>query len=156
MLAAKMDLLMHKLEGLEPSNALDARMTCEHCRNTGHTSKDCPEAQGNEELYFVADNGYRPQGGFNQGWNNHSNLSMDRGGNNSQRSGFSFKGAITNQTRINERISKKLMANDKILEIIDGMMETFHVCPAKPAESQQVVGDPDSSAGSRSTAAERG
>jgi len=39
--------------------------------------------------------------------------------------GPSFKDIIANQTRINESISKKLLANNKILEAIDGKIEGF-------------------------------
>src|SRR6185369_16798391 len=53
-----------------------------------------------------------------------SNLSMDRRSNNFSRPS-PLKDAIVNQNRINESISKKLLANDKILEAIDSKMETF-------------------------------
>ena len=122
MLSAKMDLLLCKLDGPEQSNALDARMTWEHCGSTGHSGKDCPSSKADEELYFV-DTGFRPQGGYNQGWNNRPNLSIDK--ENNQRTGPSFKDIIANQTRINESISKKLLANNKILEAIDGKIEGF-------------------------------
>ena len=42
MLAAKIDLLMRKLEGSKPSKAIDARMIYEHFGKTGHTDKDSP------------------------------------------------------------------------------------------------------------------
>ena len=124
MLATKMDLLMRKLSGPEPSQALEVRMTCKHCGNTGHTSKDCPTAQ-DEECCFISDNSwFRPQEGFNQGWNNRPNLSMEKG-NNFARFGLSFKDIIANQNKINKNISKKFLAHDKILETIDGKLEAF-------------------------------
>jgi hypothetical protein len=50
MLAAKIDLLLKKFEGylqdkaqMQTIQALDARMTCEVCGNTGHSGNDCPE-----------------------------------------------------------------------------------------------------------------
>ena len=50
MLAAKIDLLLKKFEGylqdkaqMQTIQALDARMTCEVCGNTGHLGNDCPE-----------------------------------------------------------------------------------------------------------------
>ena len=46
MLAAKMDLLLKKLEGAPeavPVQALDSRITCEHCGNTGHTGTAAPK-----------------------------------------------------------------------------------------------------------------
>jgi hypothetical protein len=48
MLAAKIDLILKKFEGYSQDKvqtqtlqALDVRMTCEVCGNTGHTSNDC-------------------------------------------------------------------------------------------------------------------
>ena len=46
-------------------------------------------------------------------------------GNNFARFGLSFKDIIANQNKINENISKKFLANDKILETIDGKLEAF-------------------------------
>ena len=46
MLAAKMDLLIKKLES--PHHEVDqteSRMTCEKCGNTGHSGKSCPFTQ---------------------------------------------------------------------------------------------------------------
>ncbi|WVZ52265.1 hypothetical protein U9M48_003341 [Paspalum notatum var. saurae] len=76
MLAAKMDLLLKKLEGAPeavPVQALDSRMTCEHCGNTGHTGNSCPE-NGSEYVHFINNNSFsngpRPQ----LGWNSRPNL----------------------------------------------------------------------------------
>lgn len=66
MLAAKMDLLLKRLDIHDDPRlkrtvqAMDHRMTCEVCGNTGHSGNDCPETH--EEAAFV-NNGYRPQGG---------------------------------------------------------------------------------------------
>ena len=50
MLAVKIDILLKKFEGypqdkaqMQTLQALDARMTCEVCGNTGHSGNDCPE-----------------------------------------------------------------------------------------------------------------
>jgi hypothetical protein len=47
MLAAKMDLLMKKLESLhqEVNQIMESRITCEICGNTGHAGNDCPSTQ---------------------------------------------------------------------------------------------------------------
>ena len=66
MLAAKMDLLMKRLESLhqEANQIMDSRMTCETCGETGHTGNSCPPTQ--EEANFVGTNnsnnsGFLPQ-----------------------------------------------------------------------------------------------
>ena len=73
MLARKIDLLLEKFEDyfqdmaqMQTLQALDARMMCEVCGNTGHSGNDCPETQ-DEVMYLSNNNGFRPQGG--QGWN---------------------------------------------------------------------------------------
>ena len=44
MLAAKMDLLMKRLESpyQEANKVMDSRMTCEICGETGHMGNSCP------------------------------------------------------------------------------------------------------------------
>jgi hypothetical protein len=46
MLTAKIDLLMKKFEnpGLDHLKMVDARVTCEECRETGHMGVNCPTA----------------------------------------------------------------------------------------------------------------
>jgi len=75
MLAAKMDLLMKRLESphQEANQVMDSRMTCEVCGETGHMGNSCPVTQ--EEAHFVGVNnsnnsGFHPQ----QGWNSKPNL----------------------------------------------------------------------------------
>ena len=54
MLATNMDLLLKKLDDtLEAAKvqALDARMTCKHCGNTGHIGDKCPECTS-EDVNF--------------------------------------------------------------------------------------------------------
>jgi len=55
MLAAKMELLLKKLEDnpeTAPVQALDTRMTCEVCGNTGHSGNSCPETRP-EDANFI-------------------------------------------------------------------------------------------------------
>ena len=66
MLAAKMDLLMKRLESphQEANQDIDSRMTCETCGETSHTGNSCPITR--EEAHFVGANnsnnsGFRPQ-----------------------------------------------------------------------------------------------
>ena len=61
MLSAKMDLLMKKLEDRanekqEVMHIQDSRMTCEECRNIGHSGNSCPETQ--EDVNFVNNSNY--------------------------------------------------------------------------------------------------
>ena len=68
MLAAKIDLLMKRLEenNQEKVQSIDARMTCEVCGEVGHSGNDCPETR--EEVAYM-NNGFCQQGG-NGGWTN--------------------------------------------------------------------------------------
>ena len=76
MLAAKMDLLMKKLESLhmEANQVSESRMTCETCGETGHSGMSCPLTQ--EDANFVGTNNNNPNPGFRpqQGWNSRPNL----------------------------------------------------------------------------------
>ena len=68
MLAAKIDLLMKRLEenNQEKVQSIDARMTCEVCAEVGHSGNDCPETR--EDVAYM-NNGFRQQGG-NGDWSN--------------------------------------------------------------------------------------
>src|SRR6185436_14501888 len=68
-LAAKMDLLMEKLESShqEVNQTMEPQMTCENCGNTGRSGKSCPFTQGDENSIgnnTPNESGCRPQ----QGW----------------------------------------------------------------------------------------
>ena len=68
MLAAKMDLLMKKLESphQEVNQIMESQMTCEKCGNTGHSGKSFPFTQENENSFgnnTPNDSDYRPQQG---------------------------------------------------------------------------------------------
>ena len=81
MLAAKMDLLMKKLdEGnrqqmLVPVHAMNSYFTCEVCGDGGHSGNDCPDTR--EDTAYINNNntGFRPQG--DQGWVNHAHHSKE-------------------------------------------------------------------------------
>jgi hypothetical protein len=87
MLAAKMDLLMKKLEAssnMETSKIMDAHMTCEVCGNVGHSTNDCLETR--EEASFINNgnnNRFRNNNFNNQGWNSRPNFPFNNknGGN---------------------------------------------------------------------------
>ena len=85
MLAAKMDLLMKRLESphQEANQVMDSRMTCKICGETEHMGNSCPITQ--EEAHLVGSNNsnnssFRPQ----QGWNSKPNLPF------SQQQGMNF------------------------------------------------------------------
>jgi hypothetical protein len=71
MLTAKIDLLMKKLEnpGLDHLKMVDARVTCEDCRETCHMGINCLTIF--QDVNFVGNsiNGFCPSQGFNAGWN---------------------------------------------------------------------------------------
>ena len=73
-LAAKIDLLMEKLESPHQEvNQTVSWMTCENCGNTGHFGKSCPFTQEDENSIgnnTPNDSDYRPQ----QGWNSKLDL----------------------------------------------------------------------------------
>ena len=65
MLAAKMDLIMKKLEERnsekrEVMHVSDSLMTCEECGSFGHSGKNCPELQ-EDVNYLNNNNNYHPQ-----------------------------------------------------------------------------------------------
>jgi hypothetical protein len=73
-LAAKLDLLIKRMDDqeksreltLRPVHAMDSHFTCKICGNGGHLGNDCPKTR--EEVAFLNNNNrYRPQRG--QGWN---------------------------------------------------------------------------------------
>ena len=85
MLAAKLDLLLEKLdEGnwqqmLVPVHAMKSYSMCEVCGDGGHSGNDCLETR--EEVAYINNNnnGFRPQGGL--GWGQ-ARPPFQRGGNN--------------------------------------------------------------------------
>ena len=125
LLAAKIDILINRLEGraTDPATgtvqAIDSHMTCEDCGNVGHMGNNCPETQ--EDAAFI-NNGFRQQQG--NGWNNQNRPQ----GNSSFNSGFSssqpsLKDLVLGQAKINENLVKKLSFNDKMFENINTKLD---------------------------------
>ena len=126
-LSEKMDLILKHLSTASPDlaetlQAMDSCMTCESCRNTGHSGNNCPETH--EDVNYVNNNnGYRPQG---QGWNQQRPQYQGNNGNfNSSNNAMSpaLKDFALGQAKVNDSFSKKLAANDKIFESIDARLE---------------------------------
>jgi hypothetical protein len=123
MLAIKIDLLLKKLgeRAIDVNTGIvktmDSQMMCEVCDNVGHSENDCLETH--EEAQYI-NNGYRQLGG-NNGWNNQSRPPFQ--GNSNFNSNYnsnqpSLKDLVIGQSKINKNLTKKLMNNDKILEIL--------------------------------------
>jgi hypothetical protein len=114
MIAAKMDLLMKKLEAssnMETTKIMDAHMTCEVCGNVGHLGNDCLETR--EEASFINNgnnNGFHNNNFNNQGWNSRPNfpLKNQNGGNysNSFNNQPSIENLVFGQARINESLKR--------------------------------------------------
>ena len=114
MLATKMDLLLKKLDDAPKAKvqALDARMTCEHCGNTGHTGDSCPK-HTSEDVNFVNNLNSRPNIPFS-------------GQGNSSGNTLSFNKSPFDQKTINDSISKKFLSNDRVLKTLSLQMETLN------------------------------
>jgi hypothetical protein len=84
-LTAKIDLLMKKLEnpGLDHFKMVDALVTCEECKEIGHTSINCLTVPQDVNFVGNSNNGFCPNHGFNVGWNkpNFSFNNHKQGGN---------------------------------------------------------------------------
>jgi hypothetical protein len=133
MLTAKIDLLMKKLEnpGLDHLKMVDARVTCEECKETGHMGINCPTVS--QDVHFVghSNNGFRPNQGLNAGWNKPSfpfnNRQQGGNGQNFNRNEPSLRDIIRDSVRINDEVAKKIHATDKLLENINAKMDNFTV-----------------------------
>ncbi|KAJ1288525.1 hypothetical protein BS78_02G095500, partial [Paspalum vaginatum] len=129
MLAAKIDLLLKKLNDAPeaaPLQALNPHMTCEVGGNTGHLGNSCPEMQP-KDANFIGNstngfNGNRPQ----PGWNSQPNLPLSGQGNSSNSQQFSKNNYNFDQKTVNDSISKKFHANDRLFESISVQMETLN------------------------------
>ncbi len=132
LLAAKLDLLMKRLDDHEKRpqgtvKALDSHVTCEVCGNTGDSGNDCLETY--EGAMYMGNNnnnnnnGYRSQGGqvwnqprpYYQGDNNNGNFSNQP----------SLKDLVFAPAKTTDALSKKLAANDKVLENINVKLDGF-------------------------------
>ena len=124
--AAKMDLLLKKMDenpSHEASQALDSHIICEVYGNTGHSGNDCLETRQEDVNFVNNNNGFHPQAG----WNTRPNIPFNGQGNNSGQSQPFFKSNNNSfdQKAVNDSISKKFHANDRILENISGQMESL-------------------------------
>ena len=120
------DEATHREEPREPLELGEGHrlaMTCEVYREVGHSGNDCPKTR--EDAAYI-NNGFRQQGGANQGngWNNQSRSSFQ--GNSSFNSNQpSLKDLVLGQAKINENLTKKLFSNDKVLENINTKIENL-------------------------------
>ena len=120
---------MTKLESphQQVNQVSESQMICETCGETGHSCKSCPLTQ--EDANFVGSNnipysGFRPQ----QGWNSKPNLpfGQQQGMNFNNNFWPTLKDLVYRQKQINDNISKKYLANDKILESMAAQLEGFN------------------------------
>jgi hypothetical protein len=128
MLAAKIDLLLKKFDECVTDintgtvKAMDPQMTCEVCGNFGHSGNDSSETH--EEAQYI-NNGYRQQGGGNDnGWSNQPRPPF-QGNSNFNLNQPSLKDLVLGQAKINEKLTKKMLNNDKILENINLKIESL-------------------------------
>lgn len=99
-----------------------------HVANTGHSGNNFPLI--NEDANFIGNNapnnsGYRPQ---QQGWNSKPSLpfGQQQGNNFNNHFQSSLEDLVYGQKQINDTISKKFLANDKILESMAAQLEGFN------------------------------
>jgi hypothetical protein len=126
MLAAKLEFLMKKLESphQEVNQISESRMTCETCGETGQSGNSCPLTQEDTNIVGSKNNpnlGFRPQ----QGWNSKPNLPFGQQQCMNFNNSFqpTLKDLVYGQKQINDNISKKFLANDKILESMPAQLE---------------------------------
>jgi hypothetical protein len=130
MMSAQLDLIMKRLdkqasEKKEVMLVHESRMTCEECGKTRHSGKNCPVIQ--EDINYL-NNNYLPQG-----WNQQQrpNCSGNYSGNyqgNNYNNVFNqppLRQLLANQSKAMDQFSKKVTANDKILENINTRMDSF-------------------------------
>jgi hypothetical protein len=100
-------------------------------RPSGPRGINCPMVPQDVKFVGNSNNGFRPNQGFNAGWNKHhfpfNNRQQGGMGQNFNRSEPSLKDIVRDQLRINSEVAKKLLANDRILESIDNKMNNFTV-----------------------------
>jgi hypothetical protein len=80
MLTTKINLLMKKLEdpGLDHLKMVDARVTCEECKEIGHMGINYPTVPQDVNFIGNTNNGFHPNQGFNAEWNKPSFLFDNR------------------------------------------------------------------------------
>jgi hypothetical protein len=115
MLTTKIDLLMKKLENpvLDHLKMVDARVTCEECREIGHMGINYPTVPQDVNFFGNSNNGFCPNQGFNVRWNNPSfpfdNHQQGGNGQNFNRNEPSLRDIIRDQVRINDEVGKRSM-----------------------------------------------
>jgi hypothetical protein len=106
-------------------------MMCEECGEMGHMGVHCPMVHQDVNFVGNCNNGFHLNQGFHSGWNK-PNFPFDnrqQGGNGQSfnRNEPSLRDIVRDQLRINAEFSKKLLANDKVLENIDSKINNFIV-----------------------------
>jgi uncharacterized coiled-coil protein SlyX len=147
MIAAKMDLLMKKLEAssnMETAKIMDAHMTCEICGNVGYSGNDCLETR--EEASFINNgnnNGFHNNNYSNQGWNSRPNFPFNNQNEGNYCNSFnnqpSINDLVFSQARINESLNKKLAANKKILENLNSTIKSFTSAMKNQLSSNKMI-----------------
>ena len=136
MLAAKMDLLMERLdertvEKKEVMHIHDSGMTCEECGETGHTSTNYLELR--EDVNYINKNNYYYHPQQNQGWSQQQrpNYSGNYLGNYQDNDSYNntnqppLRELVLNQGKLMDSLSKKLASNHKTLELINIRIKSF-------------------------------
>jgi hypothetical protein len=133
MLTAKIDLLMKKLEnsGLDHLKMVNARVTYEECRETGHMGLNCPMVCQDANFVGHSNNGFCLNQSLNSRWNKPSflidNHQQGDSGQNFNRNELQLKDIIRDQLRINDEFGTKIHPTDKLLENISAKMDSFTV-----------------------------
>jgi hypothetical protein len=86
--------------------------------------EQCPKTQ--EDVNFVNNNYFRPQ--QNQGWNQQQRLNYQGNPQGNNYNNFNqppLRELISCQARLMEGLSKKLASNDRILENINNIIDSF-------------------------------
>jgi hypothetical protein len=131
MLNAKIDLLMKRMDDLTnektvmatTTQAMDARMICEVCRNSGHSRNCCPTAHEDVTFMNGNNNGYHPQGG--QTWNQQPYYQGGNQGNSFNSNQSSLKDLVFGQAKINDGFTKKLDVCVEALESLNTMIDSL-------------------------------
>jgi hypothetical protein len=102
----RMDALTNEKAAMTiTTQAMDARMTCEVCGDTGHSGNYCPSTQDDVMYRNGNNNGYRPQGG--QTWNQSCRYYQgDNQGNTYNPNQPSLKDMVFMQAKINDGFNK--------------------------------------------------
>ena len=97
-------------------------MTCEHYGNTRHMGNDCHNL-GPEDVNYI-NNGFNNGPCPQAGWNSRPNLPFTGQGTSSNSQAFNKP--PFDQKVMNDSISKKFYANDRVLENLSSQMEALN------------------------------